>query len=80
MYLECNCLLNSLITLLFFFSKKKNTVTKNSKILLKYSHFMKPYRSDYKCNIKCATNDKIQKFSSRFFGKVPFSSPLIVKK
>ena len=42
MYLECNCLLNSLIALLFFFSKRKNTVTKNSKILLKYSHFMKP--------------------------------------
>ena len=46
MYLECNCLLNSLIASLFFFSKRKNTVTKNSKILLKYSHFMKPYIKD----------------------------------
>ena len=44
MYIECNCLLNSLIALLLFFSKNQNTVTKNSKILLKYSHFMKPYK------------------------------------
>ena len=43
MYIDSNCLLNSLIALLFFFSKKKNTITKISKILLKYSHFMKPY-------------------------------------
>ena len=43
MYLERNCLLNSLIALLIFFSKRKDTVTNNSKILFKYSHFMKPY-------------------------------------
>ena len=43
MYIESNCLLNSLIALLFFFSKNTNTVTKISKILLKYSHFMKSY-------------------------------------
>ena len=42
MYIECKYLLNSLRTLLFFFAKSKNTVTKNSKILLKYSHFMEP--------------------------------------
>ena len=46
MYPECNYLLNSLIALLFFFLKSQNTVTKNSKILLKCSHFMKPYFND----------------------------------
>ena len=42
MYIDSNYLLKSLRTLFLFFSKNQNTVTKNSKILLKYSHFMKP--------------------------------------
>ena len=67
MYIECNCLLNSLITLLFFFSKSLNTVTKISKFLLKYSHFMKVAYIKICTNKKCNPNYEAREVYVKYF-------------